>query len=76
MELLAAENFHSQFHAHHPSYSSQGVYRGIYAIGKALLVKLRIVIVGIALTKKLSVEVVRQNEPIYWFAEEHIHDTE
>jgi hypothetical protein len=36
VELLAVENFHSQFHAHHPSSLSQGVYHGIYAIGKAL----------------------------------------
>jgi hypothetical protein len=53
VELLAAENFHSQFHVYRPIYSSQGVYCGIYAIGKALLVKLRIVVVDIALAKKL-----------------------
>ena len=64
MEFLAAENLHAQFLTRLTSSVSQGVDRGIYAIGKALLVKLRIFVVGIALPKKLPVEVVRRNEPI------------
>ena len=65
VEFSASENLHAQFRTRLRNSSvSKGVDRVIHAIGKALLVKHRIFVVGIALPKKLPVEVVRRNEPI------------